>query len=56
MKANTNVVLIAGDAITAPVYQSGHGNTPSWSGRIVYELQLQDIEDVQCFAWKRPGR
>ena len=56
MKTNTNVVLIAGNAITAPVYQSGHGHTPSWSGRIVYDLKLQDIEDVHAFcmeeAWE----
>ena len=56
MSKRTNVVLIIGSAITAPVYQTVEGHTPSWSGRIVFDLKEQDIEDVHAFcmedAWE----
>ena len=56
MSKRTSVVLIAGNAITAPVYQTIEGHSPSWSGRIVYDLKQEDIENVHSFcmeeAWE----
>ena len=49
-KIETEVVLVPGSALMAPVYKPIDGDAPSWSGRIVYDLKQEYIESVYTFC------
>ena len=49
-KIETEVVLVPGSALMAPVYKPIDCDAPPWSGRIVYDLKLDDIESVYTFC------
>ena len=49
-KIETEVVLVPGSALMAPVYKPIDCDAPPWSGRIVYDLKQEDIESVYTFC------
>lgn len=49
-------IVMPGEALFAPIYLPASGIAPSWSGKSVYELSQQDLEEVNSFclddAWE----
>ena len=49
-ETEVGTILAPGSAVFAPQFRPVSGEPPSWSGRAVHELSMDDIEAVQDFC------